>query len=509
MKPMAVSTDRSRLQPPRSNDERFRLFVDAVRDYAMFLLDTDGRVLTWNTGAERIKGYRADEIIGQHFSRFYPKEDLAIGKPAAELQIAAAEGRVEDEGWRIRKDGTRFWANVVISALRDDRGVLIGFAKVTRDLTERRRGDEALRRSEERLRLLVDSVKDYAIYMLSPEGLIVSWNGGAERLKGYRADEIIGQHFKRFYTQPDIEAGKPETELRVAALEGRYEDEGWRIRKDGTQFWANVVVTALRDANGQIAGYAKVTRDLTERRNAEEDRLRRARAEEALRVRDEFLSIASHELRTPISTLRLQADSAVRLMQKGEGAVPYQRVLERMQKVGGEVERLERLVHDLLEVTRITSGRIALRAGDADLATLTTSVLERLAEHLESAGCPVTFRTEGDTSGYWDADRLDQVIVNLLTNAAKYGRGTPIEVDLIGHDDTVEMRVRDRGIGIPADHLQTIFERFERAADVKHYGGFGLGLWIARQLVEAHRGTIRAESVAGQGATFVVVLPRK
>jgi PAS domain S-box-containing protein len=509
MKPMAVSSDRLRSITPRSTDERFRLFVDSVRDYAMFLLDPEGRVLTWNTGATRIKGYTADEIIGQHFSRFYPPEDLAIGKPAAELEIAAAEGRVEDEGWRLRKDGTRFWANVVISALRGDDGKLLGFAKVTRDLTERRRIEDALKRSEERLRLLVDSVKDYAIFMLAPDGTVASWNGGAERLHGYRADEIIGEHFSRFYTEPDILAGKPETELRVATLEGRYEDEGWRLRKDGTRFWANVVVTALRDSNGQLFGFAKVTRDLTERRNAEEDRLRRARAEEALRVRDEFLSVASHELRTPISTLRLQADGLIRVLQKGEGAITRERILERVQKVGGEIGRLERLVHDLLEVTRITSGRIVLQPAPVDLAQLTATALERLGDHLEAASCPVTFRAEGDTTGLWDADRIDQVVVNLLTNAAKYGRGAPIMVDVVGDEGTVQLRVHDSGIGIPADQLQKIFERFERAADAKHYGGFGLGLWIARQLVEAHRGAIRAESVEGEGATFVVTLPRK
>ncbi|HKP63413.1 MAG TPA: PAS domain S-box protein [Polyangiales bacterium] len=254
------------------SEERFRLLVEQVTEYAIFLLDTSGRVSSWNLGAARIKGYSAGEIIGQHFSRFYRPED--VWKCAHELEVATREGRVEDEGWRVRKDGSRFWANVVITALRDDSGGLIGFAKVTRDLSERRRTEEALRESEERFRMLVESVTDYAIFRLDPTGHVATWNSGAERIKGYRAGEIIGQHFSRFYPEEDIRAGKCEMELERASLDGRFEDEGWRLRKDGSRFWANVVITALRDPGGELVGFAKVTRDLTERRAAEEERLR-------------------------------------------------------------------------------------------------------------------------------------------------------------------------------------------------------------------------------------------
>ena len=266
--------------------ELHRLLVESVQDYAIFALDRDGFILSWNAGAQRFKGYTADEIIGKHFSIFYPKAKVDARWPEHELKEAARVGRFEDEGWRIRKDGSRFWANVVITALRDTTGQLLGFAKVTRDLTERRVAEEALRLSEERFRLLVTSVKDYAIFMLDPTGHVATWNEGAERAKGYKADEIIGKHFSIFYPPEKVAEHFPQYELSEAARVGRFEDEGWRIRKDGSRFWANVVITALRDGEGKLVGFGKVTRDLTERRAAEErvlDNARRVAAEEAAR----------------------------------------------------------------------------------------------------------------------------------------------------------------------------------------------------------------------------------
>src|SRR2546425_121948 len=212
----------------RDSDQASRLIVENVQDYAIFMLDVAGRVKSWNVGAQRIKGYSAEEIMGQHFSRFYVPEDVQARKPEHELQVAAAEGRCEDEGWRVRKDGSRFWANVVITALRSTDGALLGFAKLTRDLTERRRTETALRQNEERLRLMVESVRDYAIFALDREGRVISWNTGAERIEGYRTEEILGRHFSRFYQAEDVAQGKPEWELERAAREGQFEDEGWR-----------------------------------------------------------------------------------------------------------------------------------------------------------------------------------------------------------------------------------------------------------------------------------------
>lgn len=251
--------------------DQFRLMVQGTRDYAIFMLDPAGRVVTWNTGAERIKGYTADEIIGQHFTKFYPQEAIDSGWPAYELQVATAEGRFEDEGWRLRKDGTRFWANVVITALHDEHGRLRGFSKVTRDLTARREMEESLRQTQERFHLLVESATDYALFVLDPQGYVVSWNAGAQRIKQYTADEIIGQHFSRFYQKDAIDQGQPERGLKVAIAEGRFEDENWRVRKDGSRFWASVVITAMKDQHGQLRGFSKITRDVTARKEAEEN----------------------------------------------------------------------------------------------------------------------------------------------------------------------------------------------------------------------------------------------
>jgi PAS domain S-box-containing protein len=254
----------------RQAEERFHRLVDAVTDYAIYMLDADGRVATWNPGAERIKGYTAAEIIGQHFERFYSPEDRLAGKPRRVLDMVRQTGHFEEENWRIRKDGSRFWASVVITAFKDDGGALVGFVKVTRDLTERRRSEEALRRSEERLRLLIENVTDYAIYLLDPNGMVSTWNLGAERMKGYSAQEIIGRSFACFFPDDDRAAGKPELELALAREQGRLEDEGWRIRKDGSRFWANAVLTPLRDHQQNLIGFAKITRDLSARREAEE-----------------------------------------------------------------------------------------------------------------------------------------------------------------------------------------------------------------------------------------------
>ncbi len=260
--------DRPPLLRKSPGEEQFRAFVESVRDYALLILDTDGRIASWNAGAEAIKGYKAGEIIGQHFTKFYPPESIDSGLPQRELEGAIRDGRYEDEGWRLRKDGSRFWANVIITALRDSDGTLVGFAKVTRDLTERRRHEEFLRQSEARFRALVESVREYAIFMLDTEGNVATWNSGAEQILGYGTLEILGEHLSRFYPQDDAH-DLARRELETATLEGRFEDEGWRVRKNGSRFWANAVLTAMRDSSGKLMGFSKIVRDLTERREYE------------------------------------------------------------------------------------------------------------------------------------------------------------------------------------------------------------------------------------------------
>lgn len=362
---------------------------------------------------------------------------------------------------------------------------------------------QAPRTSEERFRALVSSVKDYAIFMLDPSGRIESWNAGAERTKGYAADEIIGEHMSRFYTPEDLARGLPALLLAQAQRDGRVEIEGWRVRKDGTRFWADVVITALFDEQGRLTGYAKVTRDLTDRLRAQEEQLRLAQAEEAVRLRDEFLSIAAHELRTPLSAVQLQLQG---LLEFPEGLDP--RIRARVERACRSGERLVTLVDTLLDVSRITTGSLTLVPGAFDLTVAVQDVVDRFREHAVRAHSPVTVRSTGPLLGSWDRLRIEQVVTNILVNALKYASGTPVDIMLTGNDEEVTIRIADGGPGIPESEWERIFRRFERAAPMRNFGGLGLGLYVARQIVEAHGGTIDLAPGRARGAEFVIRLPR-
>jgi len=514
---MVKSTPRQ--ESLRPSDDRFRLLVDSVKDYAIFMLDPEGRVATWNAGAELIKGYSASEIIGEHFSKFYPPE--ARDFPAYELKVAAAEGRFEDEGWRLRKDGSRFWANVVITALYGADKALIGFAKVTRDLTERREHEEHLRHSEERFRLLVEGVSDYAIFMLDVNGNVATWNNGAVRIKGYRAEEIVGQHFRKFYPEDAVESGWPEHELQVATAEGRFVDEGWRVRKDGAKFWAHVTITALRDEAGRLRGFAKLTRDLTERKRTEAleasgaeretmleaERNARMLAQRSARIKDEFLATLSHELRTPLNAILGWTQ-----LLRSRGAVEAADFNRAMEIIERNARAQVRLIDDLLDLSRIMSGRFRLDVQQVSLLDIVRSALDSIEPsaqtkgvRLESVLDPQSVIVSGDPA------RLQQVFWNLLSNAVKFTpKGGRIQVLLQRVNSHIEFSVSDTGIGIPAAFLPHVFERFSQKDSSTHreYGGLGLGLAICKQLVDLHGGSIQAKSMGeGHGATFVVTLP--
>jgi len=487
----AAPVDRSGLD---GNEQRFRQLVDSVTDYAIFMLTPEGTIASWNAGAERIKGYRAEEIIGEYFYIFYPNEDVASGKPARELEIAARDGRYIEEGWRIRKNGEEFWAHVTITALRDSSGRLTGYSKVTRDVTELRQANEALRQSEERFRLMVEAVRDYAIFLLDPEGHVATWNIGAERLKGYRAEEIIGKHFSIFYPEEARKRDHPAYELRRAKAEGRYEEEGWRVRKDGSQFWANVLITAIFDQEGRHKGFTKVTRDFTEAKRLREAQL-------AIQLRDEFLATAGHELRTPLSAMLMQVQGLAR-----SARVVDPKLKERLEKAATAGVRLEKLISQILDVSRINAGRLALDRERMHLDAVVREVMDRFADLAAESQCAIVLRLES-VEGVWDRVRLEQVITNLIGNALKYGKGKPVELETARDGSSAILRVIDNGIGIEAEDQKKIFERFERARGTREYGGFGLGLWISRSIVEAMGGQISVQSTPRKGSTFTVTLP--
>lgn len=662
--------------------EETKLLVQGVKDYAIYMLDPRGRVASWNEGAERISGFSWNDVVGAHASLFDPAGSTHEREL---LETALREGRAEHEGWRLRKDGSRYWASVTVTPIRDAEGNFHGFGEIVRDLTERRQTSEQIRLSEERLRLLVENVRDYAIIMLDPGGNVTTWNQGATRLYGYETSEIVGQRFSKLYAPDALHALHPERELEVAARDGRYSEEGWRMRKDGTRFWADVTMTPL-EQEGELVGFAKITRDLTERRRRDEalrgseerlhalaeasrvlaesldpnatlealskvvvpkiadwyavdllqadgslepvaiahsdpaavergrdlrrrypldpnastgvpnvirtgrselygsitDELLRqgsvdeehyqrlqalhvrsamivplatrgrvlgamtlvastdgrytehdllfaeelgrraavavenarlyresteavARAQEAVRARDEFLQIASHELKTPLTPLQLQLDTLDRELSKethGDGHLK-----RKVATAARQTARLGGLVDRLLDVSRVTSGRIVLDLEELELGQLLRDVAERFRDEAEAAGVELQVDLDGSLRGRWDRLRLEQVFSNLISNGIKYGRGRPVEVRAERAGDVIRVSVTDRGIGIDARARDRIFGRFERAVSVRHFGGLGLGLFIARHFTEAHGGVILVESQPDVGSVFTVMLP--
>jgi PAS domain S-box-containing protein len=483
----------------RESEERTRLLIDDVRDYAIFRLDPAGHIVSWNSGAQSIKGYAPAEILGKHFSVFYPPEARDSGWPDRELEEAARVGRFEDEGWRLRKDGTRFWASVVITALRDRDATLLGFSKITRDLTERRRQEEELRHSEERFRLLLEGIEDYAICMLDPDGRVASWNSGAQAILQYRSHEIVGESFERFHTPEDVAAGRPRELLRDALLNRRTEEHAWRMRKDGTRFWADTVITAMHDAEGRLRGFAAVTRDQSSRKRMEE-------LEEQGRHLTEFLAMLAHELRNPLAPIR----NALGIMAATDDP-------SRLAWCRGVIERqtaqLTRLVDDLLDVSRITRGKLRMQSAVIDINAAVQRALETVRPLIDARRHRLDVRRgAGALRVNGDLARLAQVAINLLTNAAKYTpAGGQIRVDVDAEGNDAVIRVRDNGVGIAPALLDNVFDLFaqgERTLD-RAEGGLGIGLTLARRIVQLHGGTITAASDGpGKGAEFVVRLPR-
>lgn len=492
---------------PALGEAAFRVLVDNIRDYAVYMLDPQGVVVSWNSGAERIKGYSADEVIGQHFRMFYLLEEQDAGKPEQELQMARESGRFEDEAWRLRKDGSRFRAYVVVTALRNTAGELLGFAKVTQDVTARWQAEQELRESEKRFRLLVDQVRDYAIFLLSPDGRITTWNRGARRMKGYTADEVSGRFLSLFYLPEDVARGKPVRLLKQAAVEGVAHDVGWRLRKGGERFWADVTITALYDSAGKLYGYTKVVRDLTEQLEAEQLARAYEAAREAIKVRDEFLSIASHELRTPLTALNLQLQGIKLLMERNPAAWNPERTGGAIGRALESAERLSQLVDTLLDVSRISAGRIELKLSTFDLATAVREAIERLAELIRQASCEVHIHAPEAIEGRWDRLRVEQALMNLISNACKYAPNSRIDIRVERDGERARLSVTDTGPGIAPENLEQIFVRFERAVSSQHYGGLGLGLFVTRQIAEAHGGRVWVESTVGKGSTFTIELP--
>ncbi|MGC1563903.1 MAG: PAS domain S-box protein [Bradyrhizobium sp.] len=497
---------------------RLQLLIDAIIDYAIFMLDTDGHIVSWNSGAARLKGYTSDEIIGRSFSIFYTPEDRANGLPEWALSTARETGRFSAEGWRVRKDGGRFWALVVIDAVRDETGELIGFAKVTRDITERQAAQESLLQSERRYRQLIEAVVDYAIFQLDPTGHVATWNPGAKHIKGYAPEEIIGKHFSAFYTEEDRNAGVPLRALSEATEKGRFEAEGWRVRKDGTTFWASVVIDRIDDDKGNLVGFAKVTRDISEKKEAQ-DRLREVQAQlvasQKLEAIGQLSGGIAHDFNNLLMIVIGNLETAERHARQLAANSNLTRVLAHARR---GAQRASALTSRLLAFSR----RQALNPKPIDLNNFLSGLQEFLQRTL---GERIEVQTVG-SAGLWtvevDANHLESTILNLAINARDAmpdgGKLTVEAVNVSSDEDYFRLNpelspgqyvvigVTDTGTGMSPETLSHAFEPFFTTKEPGQ--GTGLGLSQVYGFVKQSGGHVKIYSEVAQGTTIKIYLPR-
>ena len=496
-------------QVKKLKSDPFKLLVQSIIDYAIYMLDPKGFVTSWNTGAERIKGFQTEEILGKHFSTFYTEEDRRAGMPQRVLDTARREGRYEGEGWRVRKDGSRFWASVVVDRINGEAGDLVGFAKITRDMTDKRAAQQALLEAERRFRLLVEGVTDYAIYMLDAQGHVTNWNAGAQRIKGYTPDEIVGEHFSRFYTPEDREAGVPQRALETARDVGRYEAEGWRVRKDGSRFWANAVLDAVHDDDGKLIGFAKITRDMTEKREAQlqlqesREQLFRSQKMEAL---GQLTGGLAHDFNNLLTAILGASDLALRNLGDEE------RLKRMLDGIRNSAQRGATITKQLLAFARaqqLELKPVDLKAFLADISTLLRPSVRSNIELVTEISDHV-WNVEADPAA------LELALLNLAFNARDAMKeGGTLKISATNEllkgkpeglrGEHVALRVSDTGEGMSREVMERVFEPF---FTTKSYGeGTGLGLSQVFGFAKQIGGAVTVESELGKGSTLTLYLP--
>jgi PAS domain S-box-containing protein len=499
----------------RESEERFRMLVEGIKDHGIFMLDLDGRVFSWNSGAENIFGYKSSEILGKNVSTFYLSNEAEAGEPHQSLQQAIEKGQVKEEGIRVRKDGSQFWAEITLSSLHDNGGGIKGFVHVTRDVTEKKRSQQALQRSEELYRLLIEGVQDYAIFMLDTDGKIASWNIGAERMQGYKSSEIIGQKFSRFYLAEDIERGQPEHALGVAAIKGCYEDEGWRCKKDGILFWASMSLTAVKNENGELCGFSVIVRDITQKMESEE-KIRKLNTELERRVGDRtaeleainrelqaFSYSVTHDLRAPLRHI----ENFLSLLKKNAGNNLDDRCQKYLQTIADSTRKMDKLIEDLLAFSRMDSTE--MYELPVQMNDLIKVVLHDLQHDLEGRNVEWVIGDlpliQGDPVMLW------LVLINLLSNALKFTRtreNARIEIRCSMTPQEHVFMISDNGVGFNMKDVDKLFGVFQRLHSSNEYEGSGVGLANVRRIIQRHGGRTWAEGCMDRGATFYFSLPR-
>ncbi|MES1225072.1 MAG: PAS domain S-box protein, partial [Bacteroidota bacterium] len=485
-------------------------------DYAIILIDKNGSILNWNKGAQKIKLYSEAEILGKHFSIFYLQSDLDEGLPQRLLTEAKETGRAAQEGWRKRKDGTNFWGSITITAIHDDDANVVGFCKVTRDLTDKKISEDNLRLSEERYHQMIDEVQDYAIILLSVEGIIENWNVGAEKIKGYSAKDAIGKRFEIFYTEEDQKSGLPNRLLLIAQETGKAVQEGWRVRKDGTKFWGTIVITALHNKDGKIIGFTKVTRDLTAQKIAEEKLAAyTSELEKQNSELEQFAYVASHDLQEPLRKIQTFTELIRENYDNKEFIERY------FAKLNVSANRMSELIKSLLNYSRLSKEKESSNIGEVNLNEILDEVKIDFELLIEEKNATIIGHDLPVIRG--NRFQIGQLFANLISNSLKFSLEKPIisisskiiSIDEIPQasktfesQDYFQITFKDNGIGFDNQYNELIFSLFQRLHGKQSvYNGTGIGLALCKKIIEIHNGFISATSEPTKGATFIVCLP--
>ncbi len=489
------------------NEDSFRLLVEGAKDYAIFLLDTKGYIISWNAGAERIQGYLAAEIIGKHFSCFYLAEDVESGKPYSELEIATAEGKYEEKGLRIRKDGSQYWANVLITALKNSSGNLRGFSQVTQDITERQKIEELFKESSERFQHLAENIHE-VFWLSNPQKSKMIYISPAYQ-------EIWGRTCDSLYQKPSsfIDSIHPEDrEGFIIALSqhqlGKYYDATYRIIKpDGEVRWIRDRGFPIKNSSGNVERVAGIAEDITDRKIAETEIYKTLQIEKELNeLKSRFITTTSHTFRTPLATIL----SATELLEHYGHKFPPDQKQKLFDQVKNTIQEMTQILNDILIINRTEAGELELKTAPLNLENLLQYIVTEM-QRIMGENHTISLVNQGNCSNViMDERLLWHIFYNLLSNAIKYSpKGGKVQIELICEDTEIVCSIQDYGIGVPPEEQQLIFEPFHRANNIDHIPGTGMGLSVAKKFVDLHGGNISLESKVDVGSRFVVTIPSK